>query len=198
MPFQVLTTNGIPAIPAPYGGRNPVPNSGREFSHAPLVAIRRADFGPRRAREQQPVVSEDPARTGFAYRQDAGGLILVTTPALEKRSAMHAMCEIHGSVNVACPRCAGVSGGRVGGKSRSPRRLAACRANARRAREALRQKRAALEARPTPLPRIHDQDARREIQASPPRAEPGNRIHEEIKAAIEASRLAAESWTKCR
>ena len=124
---------------------------------------------------------------------------------------MHATCDFHGDVTVACPRCAGAAGGKIGGKSVSPRRLAACRANARRARDALRQKRAAPEARPTgpspsprlpapaPPPQVYEQDNGYETHASPPRADPpGNRIRQEFEAAIEASRLAAESWTKRR
>lgn len=122
---------------------------------------------------------------------------------------MRASCEVHGDVTVTCPRCAGAEGGKVGGRSRSPRRLDACRENARRAREALRQKRAAPEPRPTgpspsprlpepaPLPRVYDQDDGRETHASPPR-DPGNRIRQEFEAAIEASRHATESWTKRR
>ena len=122
---------------------------------------------------------------------------------------MHATCDFHGDVTVVCPRCAGAAGGKIGGKTLTPRRLAACRANARRAREALREKRAAPEARPTgpsPSPRlpalapppVYEQDNGDETHASPPRADPGNRIRQEFEAAIEASRLAMESWTKPR
>jgi len=101
---------------------------------------------------------------------------------------MHAACEVHGEVTVACPRCAGAAGGKVGGQSRSPRRLAACRENARRARGALRQRRDRLDTALAQAP----------VGPIPPAAAVPGRIHDEIKAAIERSRLAAESWTRRR
>lgn len=124
---------------------------------------------------------------------------------------MQGICDRHGAVTVACPRCAGAAGGKIGGKSLSPSRLAACRANARRAREALREKRAAPEVRttgptlspllpaPAPLPRVLEHGDRHETHGSPPPADPpGNRIRQEFEAAIETSRLAMESWTRRR
>lgn len=126
---------------------------------------------------------------------------------------MQGTCDRHGPVTAVCPRCAGAAGGKIGGKSVSPRRLAACRVNARRARDALRQKRAAPEAMPTgpcpsPRPRlpepaappqVYEPDNGYETHASPPGADPlGNRIRQEFEAAIEASRHATESWTKRR